>query len=184
MKVALYARVSMRIGQTVENQIPIIEKYAKDKGFEYEIFTEQASTRGTRPIKENILKRMRNGEFDGLVCTRLDRFLRSTQEVLLIDELVKRGKFFAFVQQGMYFSNDDNAFGAVAKLHLQILASFAEFERELIRERTLEGQARAKQHGKLIGRHPLKCACGKCTQSKGERPKWISAKWIKKTEGV
>jgi DNA invertase Pin-like site-specific DNA recombinase len=150
--VALYARVSKRLGQSIENQLPILEKFAKDKGYEYEIFTEQESTRKTRPVREQVIFLLREGKFDGLVCTRLDRFLRSTQEVILIEEMVKRKRFVAFCQQGLYFSDDAGAFGAIARLQLQILAAFAEFERELIRERTFEGLDRARAEHKTLGR--------------------------------
>lgn len=156
--VVLYARVSKRLGQTVENQLPILEKFAKDRGYEYEIFTEAESTRKTRPVREKVIALLREGKFDGLVCTRLDRFLRSTQEVVLIEELVKRRRFVAFCQQGLYFSDDEGAFGAMARLQLQILAAFAEFERELIRERTLEGLDRAVAEGKTLGRPKKKQA--------------------------
>jgi len=72
---------------------------------------------------------------------------------------------------------------ASGRLFMQILGAFAEFERELIRERTIAGQERALKEGKRIGRHPLNCICGNCQQSKGNRPKWVSNKWQLKERG-
>lgn len=152
MRVALYARVSKKIGQTVENQIPILEDWAKSKGFEYELYTEQESTRKTRPVREHIIKEARLGKYQGIACVRLDRFLRSLSEVTLIKELVDRNCGFYFITQGLEFTSDKR--NAMSGMQLGMLSVFAEFERELIRERTLEGLDRARLEGKTLGRKP------------------------------
>jgi len=149
-KMALYARVSKRIGQTVENQVPILENWAKGKGYPYEVFIEKESTRKFRPVRQEIIARLRNKELDGVACVRLDRFLRSLAEVLLIKELVDKGSLLVFVSEGLELHRDTT--NAMAQFQLNMLACFAEFERELIRERTLEGLDRAKKAGKKLGR--------------------------------
>jgi DNA invertase Pin-like site-specific DNA recombinase len=67
---------------------------------------------------------------------------------LILDtkELLDKGVGFISVSDNLDFST------AAGKLHFQILSAFAEFERELIRERTLEGLRRAKLQGKQAGR--------------------------------
>lgn len=162
MKYALYARVSKRTGQTVENQIPVLEEWAKIKNVEYDLFTEQESTRKTRPVREHIIQSIRAGTYKGIVCVRLDRFLRSLSEVNLIKELVDKGVEFYFIQQGLELTIDKN--NAMANMQLGMLSVFAEFERELIRERTLEGLERAKTGGKQLGRR-------KGSKDKGPRRK-------------
>ena len=150
MKIALYCRVSKRLGQTVENQIPILESWAKAQKYEYKIFTEEESTRKTRPIRERIIQALRLKEFGGVACVRLDRWLRSLSDVMTIKELVEGGSSFFFVSQGFHFSKDNN--NAMTSLQLNILSAFAEFERELIRERTFDGLERARRQGKVLGR--------------------------------
>ena len=172
MRVALYARVSKKKGQQVENQIPILEEWSKRNNFEAHLFVEQESTRKTRPVRETIIQAMRKGEYDAIACVRLDRFLRSLSEVNLIKELVDKNKSFYFIQQGLEFSpNKDNA---MSRMQLGMLSVFAEFERDLISERTLEGLERAKSENKILGRQ-------KGSKDKGQRRKsgyWL--RWAKK----
>lgn len=63
-----------------------------------------------------------------------------------VERLDARGKIFQTVTQP-----DLHIGGSVGRLVLSIMAAFAEFERELIRERTREGMARARAEGKPIG---------------------------------
>ena len=148
MKVALYARVS-RDDLELENQLRLLVSRAEKEGWLYEVFKETMSSRKTRPVKEGMLKRLREGEFDALMFTRLDRFARSSMELVLdIDALVNQGVRVIIIQQGLDFDK----LNAMSRLQLQILGAFAEFEREIIRERTLEGLARAKAQGKKLGR--------------------------------
>lgn len=103
MKIVLYVRVSKRLGQTVENQIPILENWAKQQGFDYQIAVEVESTRKARPVREEIIRKLRAGEADGVAVVRLDRWLRSAADVLVIKELVDLGRSFWFVQQGFHW---------------------------------------------------------------------------------
>lgn len=150
MRIALYARVSKRVGQTAENQIPILENWAKSNGYAFETYIEQESTRKFRPVRQELIARLRNKQIEGIACVRLDRFLRSLNEVLLIDELVGKGAHFFFINNGLELSKETK--NAMSQMQLGMLAVFAEFERELIRERTLEGLDRAKAQGTKLGR--------------------------------
>ena len=145
-KVALYCRVSTS-EQTNENQKIRLLKYATENNFDFDMFEETESTRKTRPVKADLLNRLRNKEYDAVIVYKLDRFARSSAELILdVSELVKKGIGFISISENLDFTT------ASGKLHFQILSAFAEFERELIRERTIEGLKRAKLQGKLLGR--------------------------------
>lgn len=146
MRFAIYVRVSTD-DQTVENQILRLTEYAQSKNWEYEVYSEIMSTRKTRPVKAELLQRLRNKEYDGVLIYKLDRWARSSTELLLeITELLKREILFISISDNLDFST------ATGKLHWQILAAFAEFERSLISERTKEGIYRARKMGKTLGR--------------------------------
>jgi DNA invertase Pin-like site-specific DNA recombinase len=146
MNVALYMRVS-RDDLNLENQKIPLEKEAQRRGYQYTIFQEEESTRNTRPIKEELLNKLRRGEFDGVMVTKIDRWARSLQELIMnIEELKNRGKHFIVLTQPIDTSNSSGM------LMFQILGAFAEFEREMIRERTLAGLDRARKKGIKLGR--------------------------------
>ncbi len=148
MKIAIYCRVSTE-GQTTENQrIPLVD-YADRQGWTYEIFEETETTRKTRPIKQALMKRLRRMEFDALLVLKLDRWARSLRELTLdIEELHNKNITFISLNDGIDLST------ATGKLQFQILAAFAEFERNLISQRTLEGLDRARKQGIRLGRPP------------------------------
>lgn len=144
--IAIYIRVSTS-EQTVENQRIRLVEYAKGKGYSYDIYEEVESTRKTRPVKQALLSKLRQNEYDAVVIYKLDRWARSSTELILdTKELIDKGVGFVSISDNLDFST------AAGKLQFQILSAFAEFERELIRERTIEGLERAKQQGKQIGR--------------------------------
>ena len=86
MKVACYARVSTH-RQDSANQIPALKRYAESREWEYDIIEEQESSRGTRPRKQDVLRGLRRGDYQGVVVWKLDRWGRSTSE--LIQELTE-----------------------------------------------------------------------------------------------
>lgn len=144
--IALYVRVSTS-DQTVENQKIILIEYAERHGYTYDIYEEVESTRKTRPVKQALLAKLRNNVYYAAVVYKLDRWARSSTELILdTKELIDKGIGFISISDNLDFST------AAGKLHFQILSAFAEFERELIRERTIEGLRRAKMQGKIAGR--------------------------------
>lgn len=147
-KVALYARVSTTGGkQSTETQLIRLEEFAKSNEWEYDIFEEQESTRRTRPVKQALLQKLRSGEYLSVIVYKLDRWARSSSELILdTKEIIDKGVGFISVSDNLDFSS------AAGKLQFQILSAFAEFERELIRERTIAGIRRAKLMGKRPGR--------------------------------
>lgn len=147
-KVALYCRVSLSNGtQTTENQKIRLIDFAEKNGYSYDIFEEQESTRKTRPVKQALLAKLRAGDYYAVAVFKLDRWARSSTELILdTKELLDKGIGFISISDNIDFGT------ASGKLHFQILSAFAEFERELIRERTIEGLRRAKLQGKKPGR--------------------------------
>lgn len=145
-KVALYMRVSTS-EQTVDNQKVRLVAYAETNGYEYDIFQETESTRKTRPVKQDLLAKLRKGVYSAVIIFKLDRWARSSTELILdTKELIDKGIGFISISDNLDFTT------AAGKLQFQILSAFAEFERELIRERTIEGLNRAKLQGKKAGR--------------------------------
>lgn len=146
MRIAIYTRVS-RSDLNQDNQIFALEEYAKMKGWEWQLFKEEQTTRKTRPIKEEVLDALRKGKFDGVLVYKLDRWARSLQELIMnIQEITSKGKQFIVLTQPFDTSSSSGM------LMMQILGAFAEFEREIIRERTMAGLERAKAQGKKLGR--------------------------------
>ena len=151
MKLFAYCRVStndQRDRNTTENQKRIIKRYCKQSNYTIaEWFIDEAISgiSTDRPKYLEMLNRLI--ESDGIICTHLDRFGRSLLEILKGAELIEAmDKSFICTRQNINTSN------ATGRLQFQILGAFAEFERNMTRERILEGIARAKAEGKHCGR--------------------------------
>ena len=147
---AIYQRVST-VDQQTKSQQDVLVRYAEEKGYNFDIYDEVESTRRTRPVKQALLQKLRNEEYSGVIVYKIDRWARSSTELILeIKELVDKGITFISVSDNLDFSS------ATGRLHFQILAVFAEFERSLISERTKLALQRKKQilerEGKSLGR--------------------------------
>lgn len=144
--VALYLRVSGHT-QNVDNQRIRLVEYAETNGLPYDIYEEVESTRKTRPVKQALLANLRQKQYGAVIVYKLDRWARSSTELILdTKEILDKGVGFISISDNLDFST------ATGKLHFHILSAFAEFERELIRERTIEGLRRSKAQGKTPGR--------------------------------
>ena len=150
MRVALYARVSKALEQNPENQLIELRRWAA--AAEHEVvgeFVDEISSRDTRPQKEDVLKRLRLGEIDGVAFVALDRWGRTMSELVMeLEEFSKSGKSMISLKEGMDLST------AAGRMMAHILAAMANFERDRIRERTMMGLARARAEGKRLGRPP------------------------------
>lgn len=112
------------------------------------VYEENASGKSVvRPELENCLKALRPG--DTLVVWRLDRLGRSLGDlVAIITGLDEHGISFESLTEKI----DTNS--AAGRLIFHVFAALAEFERNLIRERTMAGLAAARQRGRIGGRKP------------------------------
>lgn len=148
MKAAIYARVSTE-DQHCEMQLAELGGLAERMGWQSDIRMEQESTRKRRPVLEQLLKDAQQRKFDVVLCWKLDRFGRTMRELVANIELLDRASV-RFMCPGQGIDTDQR--NPASRLLLHILASVAEFERDLIRERTKAGVAQAKRAGKHCGR--------------------------------
>lgn len=140
-KVIGYKRVSTVI-QNTERQLDGVET---DKVFEDKLSGKDTN----RPALQAMLEYAR--EHDTVVVHSLDRLGRNLDDLrAIVKGLVARGVTVKFVKEGLVFSADiSNHF---SELMLNMLASFAEFERAIIKERQKEGVQIAKLNGVYKGR--------------------------------
>ncbi|WP_454906084.1 recombinase family protein [Variovorax gossypii] len=115
------------------------------------VFVEKGSGVGPRPELQRLLASLQDG--DTLVVWKLDRIARSMREVLrVMDVLKQRGCSFRSLTEPI---DTSHSFG---ELTLQMIAAFAQFERSLIRERSMAGQVAAMRRGAVFGRGRALCA--------------------------
>ncbi len=101
----------------------------------------------TRPKREELLKMARRREIDAILVWKLDRFGRSLADlVTTLSELRELGVIFVSLTESLDFSTPSGR--AMAGM----LSTFAEFERDIIRERVIAGIANARANGKAHGR--------------------------------
>lgn len=148
MRVALYARVSKALEQNPENQLIELRRWAAALNHEvFGEFVDEISSRDTRPKKEEVLKLIRQGKIQGVAFWSLDRWGRSMSELVLeIEEFSNKGYIMFSVKEALDISS------SAGRVFCYIMASFANYERERIRERTMLGLARARSQGKKLGR--------------------------------
>ena len=109
-----------------------------------------SGARNDRPGLQKLMAAARRGKLDAVLVWKLDRFGRSALDVLAnIRDLDGAGVRFIAVTQGIDIRPGGDA---MSRLILGVLASVAEFERDLIRERTRLGMAMARATGKHVGR--------------------------------
>jgi DNA invertase Pin-like site-specific DNA recombinase len=161
IKVAIYCRVSTE-DQNPENQKLELERFAKAMNWDFVTFEETESSRNTRPIKNKVYQEALQKKWDLILVWKLDRWGRSLQELVTELDILKRHNVqFRTLKDNVIL--DDNP---TNQLMINILSSFAQFERDIGRDRTKSGQARARSEGKIIGRHRKDCKCGNCKYSK------------------
>lgn len=139
MRIA-YARVSTE-DQTLDLQIDALKKDGCET-----IYQEHASGKSAaRPELENCLKALREG--DSLVVWRLDRLGRNLADLVrIVTDLEGRGVGFVSLTEQI------NTTSPSGKLVFHLFASLAEFERNLIKERTQAGLKAARARGRVGGR--------------------------------
>ena len=152
MITACYERISTN-NQTHDSQDKAVTDYCTRNGFEnVRVFREVASGAKNRPVLNHLLEMVRAGKVCRVVTFKLDRLGRSLPDLLAtIDILSKFNTEFISIQDGINTSNQ-SAFG---RLQLGLLASIADFERSLIRERVIAGLRAARKNGRIGGRPPL-----------------------------
>jgi DNA invertase Pin-like site-specific DNA recombinase len=148
-RVGFYVRVSTS-EQTVEPQLFALRAYAEAR--KLEISTEcvdhgVSGARDRRPALDRLLADARRRRFDVLAVTKLDRLARSVRHLTsLAAELEALDVDLVVLDQAIDTSTP------AGRLLFHVLGSIAEFERDLIRERTAAGMRAARRRGARIGR--------------------------------
>jgi DNA invertase Pin-like site-specific DNA recombinase len=144
--------VSTNKDQTTQNQILALREWAAGRGHTVVAeFIDQgisgAKGRDKRPGLDAMMKAAALGEFDMVAVVELSRLGRSLSHLVQIGtELQALGVDLFLHRQAL---DSSTPFG---RMQFGMLGVLAEYERDLIRERTLEGLARAKKRGKRLGR--------------------------------
>ncbi|MDO6588526.1 recombinase family protein [Salipiger sp. 1_MG-2023] len=125
----------------------------QDLGQVDKVFEEKLSGKSAkdRPALQSLLDYVREG--DSVVVYSIDRLARDLRDLQdIIQHVNDKGASIAFLSEGLTFSaHKEDAF---ARLQLQMMGAFAEFERNIIRKRQAEGIAKAKEKGVYKGRKP------------------------------
>src|SRR5882672_921472 len=147
-RAGLYARVSTNDQQTLPMQSRAMREYAARRGWTIAVNVREVGSGATkREAREKLLEAARRREIDVVLVWRLDRWGRSVTDLLAtLQELEHLGVGFVSLTEALDLTTP--AGRAMAGL----LAIFAEFEREILRERTRAGLAHARQSGKRLGR--------------------------------
>ena len=149
-RAALYARCSTT-DQNLDVQLHELRQAAQQRGWVVagEYLDEGVSgAQDSRPGLDGLLKDAQAGKLDLVVVWRLDRLGRSLKHLLkLLDELTSFGVGFTSLRDPGIDTTT-----ASGRLLLQLLGAFAEFERNLIRERVVAGVRRAQANGVHCGR--------------------------------
>lgn len=136
-KIYGYARVSttgqFKDGYSLEHQ----ENVLREAGATEIVKEGYTGTKKDRPLFSELIKGLEKG--DTLIVTKLDRFARNTREGLeVIQELMDKGVTFKILNMGTF----DNS--PQGKMSITMFLAFAEFERDMIVQRTQEGKAIAR----------------------------------------
>jgi len=150
-RAGIYARVSTD-GQTTENQTAALKEVAVRRGWDLvEVYVDHgisgAKGREKRPAFDRMLKEANRRKFDLVMSWAIDRMGRSLRDLIdTIEHLEAIGVDLYLDQQHIDTTTP------AGKLLFHISGAFAEFERNMIRQRINAGLARARAQGKKIGR--------------------------------
>jgi putative DNA-invertase from lambdoid prophage Rac len=147
-RIAIYARVSTHDQQTLPMQLAAMRAYAERKGWQIVLTVEEVGSGAKiRPRREELLRAARRREIDVIVVWRLDRWGRSLVDlVATFQELTALKVGFVSLSEALDLTIPSGlAFAGM-------LAVFAEFERDILRDRVKAGIAQARKDGRPHGR--------------------------------
>ncbi|MBK8222629.1 MAG: recombinase family protein [Candidatus Obscuribacter sp.] len=148
-RVAIYTRVSTK-DQSCERQLNELRELARRMN--YEVVGEYSETasgaKNDRQARNQVMKLAQKKAIDAVLVSELSRWGRSTADLISTLETLESRNVSVIAQSGMQM----DLATASGKLMATILSGVAQFERELLIERTLSGMAAARARGKVIGR--------------------------------
>ena len=147
-RVAIYARVSTHDQQTLPMQLEAMRAYAERKGWQIALMVEEVGSGAkTRPRREELLRAARRREIDVIVVWRLDRWGRSLVDLIAtLQELTVLKVGFVSLSEALDLTTPSG------RAFAGMLAVFAEFERDILRDRVKAGIAQARKEGRPHGR--------------------------------
>jgi putative DNA-invertase from lambdoid prophage Rac len=148
MKVGIYARVSTHDQQTLKLQLEAMRKYAKSRKWTVALeVRDVGSGASERPKRDELLAAARRREIDAVLVWKLDRWGRSLPDlVVTLRELSELGVPFISLTEALDLSTPSG------RAMVGLLSVFAEFERDLLKERVKVGIAQARAEGRVGGR--------------------------------
>jgi site-specific DNA recombinase len=154
---AIYVRVSTQDqaqhGFSLDAQQDTLQNYAKAIGYDlFRIYRDEGKSAKdmNRPEMQQMLQDAKDKKFSAIFIYKLDRFSRSLKDLILtIDQLKEWGIDFVSLQDKIETTS------ASGKLMFHIISAFAEFERNIIGDRTKFGMERKAKEGGFITRAPL-----------------------------
>jgi len=180
-KVALYARVSTH-DQNPDLQLHALRELAQRRGWVVHgefVDIGVSGSKDRRPQLDVMLKDIRKGKLgrSGVVAIwKLDRLARSVRHlVVLAEELRDLDVDLVSVEDTIDTTT------ASGRFTFHVLGAVAELERELIRERTIQGLAAARRRGSVLGRRPVKFDLARATELRGQG---VSYEKVASTVGV
>ncbi|WP_400201783.1 recombinase family protein [Candidatus Methanarcanum hacksteinii] len=149
MRVAIYVRVSTK-KQDETNQLPRLREMAKNRGFEiFREYSDEASAKDSnRPGWRDLMQDAKEHKFDAILVTKLDRVMRSLVQlnITMTDLQSYNVKLICADIGEIDFTTP------MGKVQMQIIGAIAEWEREIIVQRTREGIEARKAKGVHLGR--------------------------------
>ncbi|MGE3537792.1 MAG: recombinase family protein [Candidatus Tectimicrobiota bacterium] len=149
LRAALYARVSTHDQHTLAMQIDAMREFATRRDWTVvEALEEIASgAKDNRPKRQEVLKAAKQRKLDVIIVWKLDRWRRSLVDLMSsLQELTTIGVGFVSLTEALDLTTP------AGRAFAGFLAVFAEFERDLIRERIKAGITDARKRGKAHGR--------------------------------
>ena len=148
MRVAVYARVSTHDQQTLAMQVAAMMDYVKGRCWKVvQRVEEVGSGARDRRGREQLLKAARRREIDVIIVWRLDRWGRSVADLMVtLRELTELSVGFVSLTEALDLTTP------TGRAMAGMLAIFAEFEREILRERVKAGIAQVRMEGRPHGR--------------------------------
>ena len=147
-RAALYARVSTNDQQTLPMQLKAMHEYVAHRG--WMVIVEVSDVNGGtkhRPKREELIRMARQRRLDIIVVWRLDRWGRSLADLThSLEELRALGVDFVSITEGLDFGTP------TGRAMAGMLGVFAQFERDVLRDRVIAGMEHARANGVAIGR--------------------------------
>ena len=178
-RAAIYARVSAVTGQSPQMQLDVLREYAARRGLAIVAeFVDHgvSGARDHRPELDRLMSGARQRSFEVVLVYRFDRFARGVRHlVTALDEFQALGLEFVSYSESLDTSTP------MGRAMFSIIAALAELERNIIVERSVEGQRRARARGTHVGRPRRSVDAARVMQLRAEG---VSVRRIARALGV